>query len=233
MLTLKKLDKILLKICRIKSSYFIWYLKKKGCVVGENCKFYDPSSNFIDLTRPYLLELGDNVKISRGVILLTHGFEWVVLRELYRRPFGGCAPLTINDNVFVGMNSIILKGVTIGKNTIIGAGSVVTKNIPENVVAAGNPCVPIATIEEYYTKMLSREIVDAKCQARKIIENCKRNPIESDFYKSYFYLFIERNRDYYPNIIRNQVGNHWSSFLGSKPYYSSFDAFLSDLHGSQ
>jgi len=48
--------------------------------------------------------------------------------------------VTIGENVFIGDNVIILKGVNIGKNTVIGAGSVVTSSIPENVMAAGNPC---------------------------------------------------------------------------------------------
>jgi maltose O-acetyltransferase len=51
-----------------------------------------------------------------------------------------CAPVFIGRNVFVGANSLILKGVTIGDNSVIGAGSVVTSSIPENVIAAGNPC---------------------------------------------------------------------------------------------
>jgi acetyltransferase-like isoleucine patch superfamily enzyme len=49
------------------------------------------------------------------------------------------APVIVEDNVFVGANSIILKGVTIGENSVIGAGSVVTRSIPANVIAAGNP----------------------------------------------------------------------------------------------
>jgi len=49
------------------------------------------------------------------------------------------APIVIKDNVFIGANSIILKGVTIGMNSIIGAGSVVTRNVPENEIWAGNP----------------------------------------------------------------------------------------------
>ena len=49
-------------------------------------------------------------------------------------------PVAIGDNVFVGMGAMILKGVSIGDNSVIGAGSVVSKDIPANVIAAGNPC---------------------------------------------------------------------------------------------
>lgn len=54
--------------------------------------------------------------------------------------------VVIGDDVFVGANSIILKGVVIGNNSVIGAGSIVTSKIPENVIAAGNPCRVISTI---------------------------------------------------------------------------------------
>jgi len=55
-------------------------------------------------------------------------------------------PIHIGNNVWIGMNCVILKGVTIGDNSVIGANSVVTKNIPSNVVAAGNPCKIIKSL---------------------------------------------------------------------------------------
>lgn len=58
----------------------------------------------------------------------------------------GIKPIEIMDNVWLGMNVHVLKGVTIGENSIIGAGSIVTKDIPANVVAAGNPCKVIKEI---------------------------------------------------------------------------------------
>ena len=57
------------------------------------------------------------------------------------------APVTIEDDVWIGTNCIILKGVTIGARSVIGAGSVVTKNIPADCIAAGNPCRVIGKIE--------------------------------------------------------------------------------------
>ena len=57
-------------------------------------------------------------------------------------------PVTIGDNVWLGGNVVVNPGVTIGQGTIIGAGSVVTKDIPSNVIAAGNPCKVIREITD-------------------------------------------------------------------------------------
>lgn len=57
-------------------------------------------------------------------------------------------PVKIEDNVWIGSGVIILPGVTIGKNSVVGAGSIVTKSIPENVVAVGNPCRVLREITE-------------------------------------------------------------------------------------
>lgn len=58
----------------------------------------------------------------------------------------GCAPVVIEDNVFIGASSIVMKGVTIGRNSVIGAGSIVSKSIPANCIAAGNPAKVIADL---------------------------------------------------------------------------------------
>lgn len=60
--------------------------------------------------------------------------------------YANSKPITISENVFIGTRSVVLKGVTIGRNSIIGAGSVVNKDIPENSIAAGNPCQVIRSL---------------------------------------------------------------------------------------
>lgn len=81
---------------------------------------------------------GDNVFLAPNVQLYT-AYHPVIASERIKGP-EYAAPITIGNNVWLGGGVIVCPGVTIGDNTTIGAGSVVTKNIPANVVAAGNPC---------------------------------------------------------------------------------------------
>lgn len=83
------------------------------------------------------VELGDDVRVSKGVFLETatldfHGGAQPPYLHLSK-------PIVIEDNVWIGAQSIILGGVTVGKGAIIAAGSVVTKNIPSHTVSGGNP----------------------------------------------------------------------------------------------
>lgn len=87
------------------------------------------------------LTIGNNVKIGGGVLLIDtdcHPMDYSVRRTSNE---GTCsAPIVIEDDVWIGAQSIVLKGVTIGARSIIGAGSIVTKDIPSDCVAGGNPC---------------------------------------------------------------------------------------------
>lgn len=91
--------------------------------------------------------IGDNVKIGAFVLITdtdAYPMDYMVRRTSNEGTKS--APIVIEDDVWVGAHSIILKGVTIGARSIIGAGSVVTKSIPADCVAAGNPCKVIKSI---------------------------------------------------------------------------------------
>lgn len=98
--------------------------------------------------------IGDYTMIGPNVTIATAGHP--VLPELRQEAYQFNIPVHIGKNVWIGAGVIILPGVTVGDNTVIGAGSVVTKDIPSDVVAVGNPCRVLRPIGEkdriYYYK---------------------------------------------------------------------------------
>ena len=90
--------------------------------------------------------IGDNVMIAPNVSIYTAGHP--VHPESRNSGYEYGIPVSIGNNVWIGGNVVILPGVSIGDNVVIGAGSVVTKSIPDNVIAAGNPCRIIRKITE-------------------------------------------------------------------------------------
>ena len=128
-------------------------MRKQGVRIGKGTTiFANPRDVCIDTQKPWLLEIGEHVQITRGVTILTHGYDWSVLKGVYGEILGSAGKVKIGNNVFIGMNATILKGVTVGNNSIIGAGSVVTHDIPDNSVAAGNPCKVITTYDEFMAR---------------------------------------------------------------------------------
>lgn len=94
------------------------------------------------------IHIGNNVKIGADSLILdtdAHSLDYIERRTDDKRI---SAPICIEDDVFIGTRTIILKGVTIGARSIIGAGSVVTRSIPADCIAAGNPCKVIRYIND-------------------------------------------------------------------------------------
>ena len=211
------------------SDNFISYLRGKAVSIGEGCTFYTPHTQVIDLTRPELITIGNKVKIVQGCTILTHGFDWCVLRELYPgKIFGSAGEVKICDNVFIGARSIILKNTVIENNCVIGAGSVVTKNIPANSVAAGNPARVIMSIEELYDKYKSHQLGEAKKYAQIIYEKRKKLPEPSDFHE-FFFLFMtsEQAEKNGLNVMKQTTPEYYEQFKnGYKRPFETFDDFL-------
>ncbi len=90
--------------------------------------------------------IGDSVMFAPNVTVTATGHP--VEPELRKKTAQFSIPVRIGNNVWIGANAVILPGVTIGDNSVIGAGSVVTKDIPANVVAVGNPCRVLREIGE-------------------------------------------------------------------------------------
>ena len=143
------ITKLKYKICSFKKRSDI--LRKKGAIIGEGCEIY-PSVNFG--SEPYLIEIGDKVRLTSGVKITTHdGGLWVLRNNGKLKNADKFGKVKIGNNVHVGLDTIIMPNVTIGDNVIIGCGAVVTKDIPSNSVAVGVPAKVIESIEDYYKKV--------------------------------------------------------------------------------
>lgn len=103
-------------------------------------------------SEPWIIKIGKNVHLTNNISFITHDGGTLLFREKVR-DLEITKPIIIGDNVYIGVNSIILPGVLIEDNVIIGAGSVVTKNIPKGSVYAGNPAKFIKSFDEYYLKI--------------------------------------------------------------------------------
>jgi acetyltransferase-like isoleucine patch superfamily enzyme len=131
------------------------YARYKGVRVGENCRVYTTSFG----SEPWMITVGNKVTITSGVVLLTHdGSTWLMndekgRRYLYRR-------VEIGNNVFIGVNSIIMPGVKIDDNVIVAAGSVVTKSVPSGVIIGGNPAKIIGNYDQYKKEVMENYVSD-------------------------------------------------------------------------
>lgn len=110
--------------------------------VGKNF-FANYNCCILDVAK---VKIGDNCMMAPNVAIYTAGHP--VHPETRNSGYEYGISVTIGDNVWIGGNSVICPGVHVGNNVVIGAGSVVTKDIPDNVIAAGNPCRVIRKITE-------------------------------------------------------------------------------------
>lgn len=127
--------------------------RQLGVKIGKNFSVTGPVSFS---SEPYLISLGNDVRLSGNVNFVTHDGGMHVIRQYKNIPADCFGRIIVGNNVFIGMNAIIMPGVTIGDNVIIGAGSIVTRDIPSDSVACGTPAKVIESLEDYYKKNKSK-----------------------------------------------------------------------------
>ncbi|MBE7036483.1 MAG: acyltransferase [Ruminococcaceae bacterium] len=230
---IKRIIKKLLFKYRSDSQAFVEHLRKIGAKIGERVIVFEPRYTIIDMTRPWLLDIGDDVQITYGVTILTHGYDWSVLKGVYGEVLGSSGKVKIGNNVFIGMHSTILKGVTIGDNVIIGANSLVNKDVESGWVVAGNPAKPIMRIEEYYEKRKERQLAEAKELYDFYVRQYHKEP-EKRVFSEFFWLFEERKEPIYEPFTEKLklLGNYeetLQNFMNSTPLFAGYDAFLEYL----
>lgn len=214
---------------------FCNYLRKKGITLGKKAKFFEPSNVFVDVSRPELLKIGNYCKVSRGVTILTHDYSRSVLRRVYGEVIGDGATVEIGENVFIGMNAIILMGSHIGNNVIVGAGSVVSGFIPDNVVVAGNPAKVIKTLDEFYFQRKEKSLTEARQFFLEKEKRMGRTPVIAEM-GPWFPLFLERDvaalkkNHIFTNLSGDEEEEVVHCFLQSKPRFENYEAFVEWCH---
>jgi len=140
-------------VYRLRGDHTTEYLVKRGLKVGRNFKRL--VGTILDPAHCWLITIGDNVTMAPRVHVLAHDastFAYLGYTKI--------GLVRIGSNVFIGAGSVILPNVTIGDNVIIGANSTVTRDIPANSVAAGNPARHICALDTYVAK--NRELMKSR-----------------------------------------------------------------------
>jgi maltose O-acetyltransferase len=132
---------------------FIKKLRKQGAQVGKNVQIVDKRHFLYEPWCANLIEIQDEVIISAGVRLVSHDSSYANVVGDLPTKYG---KIVIEKNAYIGVNAIILPGVTIGAGSLIGAGSVVNQNIPAGLVAVGNPVKVVSTVDEGVKKYKQR-----------------------------------------------------------------------------
>lgn len=208
---------------------YVKYLRNKGISIGSGFKIRGPIKNIvIDTTRPSLVTIGDNVVVNRNFILLTHDMVAGLFRIKYSDFLPSSGPVKIGNNVRFGVNCTILKNVIIGDNCFIAAGSVVTKNIPENCIAAGVPAKVICTLDDYYERRKQQSLKEAFIYTKSIIERFGREPVVEDFPEEFPYFVSGDEVDKYPQLpIKYQLRQGYEEWQKHhKALFESFDEFI-------
>ena len=146
------INKLLYLFAVLSNERYIKYLRKKGILIGTGCIFRNRGTIRVDITRPSLISIGNNVDFNKNFQLLTHDYATSVFIRKYGDFINSSGRVVIGNNIVFGTDVIVLKGVEIGDNCIIGAGSIVSNSIPANSVAVGRPAKVVCSIDEFYER---------------------------------------------------------------------------------
>ena len=222
------------------SQDYVNYLRSNGMAIGNNTVIYSPNNCVIDQTRPWMIEIGDNVSITTGVTFLTPGYDWSVFKGMYGDVLGSAGRVKIGNNVFIGMNSTILKGVTIGNNVVIGANSLINKNVPDNSVVVGNPQRIVCDIDSYLEKRRAAQVAEAAdlygCWKRNSPEGKREGVPPKEIFSEFFWLFEPRTEGdlgdpSFESVmeLRGTRELSFSRFMQLEPEFDSYVDFIEYL----
>lgn len=216
--TLRQINRIFTYISFKRDRLRLRNLVNRGLRVGRNVYIFQDVE--IDSGYPYLIEIGDNCRIGKNVLILAHDatvFSGIGMTRI--------APVKILEGSFIGQRSIILPGVTIGPRAMVAAGSVVNRNVPEGRAVAGNPARPYTTFTEIIERIggeaFDNNIIDIEDVERGVLTAVEIRSI-IDRHSIAFVKSIPKSDPFYVNT---DMDKHR---IYAKDLYARFKA-LSDI----
>lgn len=137
------------------------YARWIGVSIGKNCVI----ANVHWPSEPYLIKIGNNVALTHGVQIHTHGGGRVA--RIHIPEFDVFGKVTICDNAYIGAGSQIMPGVTVGKGALVAAGSIVTKSVPDGMVVGGNPAKILCSVDEFVERNLPYNLNSKRMGSRQ------------------------------------------------------------------
>lgn len=225
------LEKIIKKLYyETSSERLVKYYRKKGVKIGKDTIIINPRKILIDYSRPELIEIGDHVFLHQGTAILSHDWaSWCFVNK-YNDFIPSHAKIRIGNNVWLGENVTILKGVSIGDDVVIGCGSIVTKDIPSNSVAVGVPAKVICSMDDYYNKRKASYVEEALEYGVEILKS-GRDLTPAVFYDDYPSFVGSHNYDQfdfpYSNVFTKEQFEKWLKH--HHPAFESYEDFVKEV----
>ena len=209
---------------RSDSESYIRYLRSIGVQIGEDVTIYVPSKTLIDEQYPWMITIGNHVRITEGVKILTHDYAWSVGKRYTGGVFGASGVVEIGNNVFLGMNTIICRNVRIADNVIIGGGSVVTKDCLKAGVYAGNPARYITDLDSFCNKRKDLQATEAIELVRNYRRRFGKTP-DKKCIEEYFLLYAHPENAKEHESIMNLCDNYDETFEYKKNNPSKYESY--------
>ena len=182
------------------SSAYIKYLRKKGIHIGEHCIIRAPRTARIDVSRPSLVTIGNNVDMNMNFQILTHDWASLVFRTKYNDFVNSSGHVTIGNNIYFGTNVVVLKGVM------------------------------ICSIDEYYRKRKQVALAEAVEYVQSIQKRFKRDPFKRELYEEFIYFTHKDNIEQYEqegSPVKSQLGIAYTDFIQrDEANFKDYEAFL-------
>ena len=198
---------------------------------------HDCTANLVGMARmpypPTICKDYSELLLNDNFTIMTHDFGTFVFRNLYHDFVPSSGKVSIGNNVYIGRDVTILKGVSIGDNCIIGLGSIVTKDIPDNSVVCGVPAKVVCSIDEYYSKRKRKSIQESIEYGKALKKYLGHIPNITYFTEEWALFFRKEDFDKYPEMhgvidwrLKKNQADFWKNH---KPIYNGFEEFIKVL----